>query len=91
MEQIDKIQYQTALAVAGAWQGSNRSQIYEEIGWESLSDRRMARRILQIYKIINVMTPSYLKEKLPQIKGHTYLVLILVTLSVKLDVDHQGT
>ena len=65
MEQIDKIQYQAALAVTGAWQGSNRSQIYAEVGWESLSDRRMARRILQIYKIINVMTPSYLKEKLP--------------------------
>ena len=65
MEQIEKIQYQAALAVTGAWQGSNRSQIYEEVGWESLSDRRMSRRILQIYKIINVMTPSYLKDKLP--------------------------
>ena len=61
MEQIEKIQYQAALAVTGAWQGSNRSQIYEEVGLESLSDRRMARRILQIYKIINVMTPSYPK------------------------------
>ena len=65
MEQIEKIQYQAALAVTGAWQGSNRSQIYEEVGWESLSDRRMSRRILQIYKIINVTTPSYLKGKLP--------------------------
>ena len=65
MEQIEKIQYQAALAVTGAWQGSNRSQIYEEVGWESLSDRRMSRRILQSYKIINVMTPSYLKDKLP--------------------------
>ena len=64
MAQIEKIQYQAALAVTGAWQGSNRSQINEEVGWESLSDRGMARRILQIYKIINVMTP-YLKGKLP--------------------------
>ena len=51
MEQIEKIQYQAALAVTGAWQGSNRSQIYEEVGWESLSDRRIrSRRILQIYE-----------------------------------------
>ena len=64
MEQIEKIQYQAALAVTGAWQGSNRSQIYE-VGWESLSDRRMSRWILQIYKIINARTPSYLKDKLP--------------------------
>ena len=47
------------------WQSSNRSRIYEEVGWESLSDRRMYRRILQIYKIINNMTPSYLTDKLP--------------------------
>ena len=80
MEQIEKIQYQAALAVTGAWQGSNRSQIYEEFGWESLSDRRMSRRILQIYKIINAMTPSYLKDKLPPNKRPTDLVLIFVTL-----------
>ena len=53
------------IAVTGAWQGSNRSQIYEEVGWKSLSDRRMSRRILQIYKIINVLTPSYLPNKRP--------------------------
>ena len=39
-------------------------QIYEEVGWESLLIDECL-RILQIYKIINVMTPSYLKDKLP--------------------------
>ena len=65
MEVVEKVQYQAALAVTGAWQGSNRSQLYEELGWESLSDRRMRRRVLQIYKITNNMTPSYLEDKLP--------------------------
>ena len=65
MEVVEKVQYQAALAVTGAWQGSNRSQLYEELGWESVSDRRMCRRVLQIYKITNNMTPSYLKDKLP--------------------------
>ena len=65
MEVVEKVQYQAALAVTGAWQGSNRSQLYEELGWESLSDRRMCRRVLQIYKITNNMTPSYLQDKLP--------------------------
>ena len=36
MEQIEQIQYQAALAVTGAWQGSNRSQFYEEVGWDIL-------------------------------------------------------
>ena len=65
MEKLERIQYQAALAVTGAWQGSNCSKLYEELGWETLSDRRMVRRILNIHKIINNKTPSYLKHKLP--------------------------
>ena len=30
MEKVERIQYQAALAVTGAWQGSNRSKLYEE-------------------------------------------------------------
>ena len=64
-EQIENIQYQAALSITGAWQGTNRSKLYEELGWESLSDRRWCRQLLQLYKIINNKTPIYLKEKLP--------------------------
>ena len=55
MESIEKVQYIGALAVTGAWQGSSRSKLYDELGWESLSDRRMFRRVLQLYKICNMM------------------------------------
>merc|ERR1711954_8202 len=65
MESIEKVQYMGALAATGAWQGSNRAKLYEEIGWETLSDRRMYRRLLQLYKITNNMTPDYLSNKLP--------------------------
>ena len=65
MEKIERVQYQAALAVTGAWQGSNCSKLNEELGWETLSDRRMGRWILQIHKIMNNRTPSYLKDKLP--------------------------
>ena len=65
MEKIEKIQYQAALAITGAWQGSSRSKMYDELGWETLSDRRKCRRVLQIHKIINNNTISYLKDKLP--------------------------
>ena len=47
------------------WHDSNCFKFNEELGWETLSDRRMCRRILQIHKIMNNMTPSYLKDKLP--------------------------
>ena len=65
MEKVERIQYQSALAISGAWDGSSRIKLYEELGWESLSDRRMGRRILQILKIFNNMIPSYLNDQLP--------------------------
>jgi hypothetical protein len=65
MEKFERVKYQAALAVTGTWQGSNCSKLNEELGWETLSDRRLCRRILQIHKIMNNKTPSYLKGKLP--------------------------
>ena len=64
MEKVERVQYQAAYAITGAWQGSSRSKIYEELGWETLSDHRKCRRVLQIHKIINKNTLSYLKDKL---------------------------
>ena len=65
MEKVERIQYQAALAITGAWQGSSRSNIYDELGWETLSDRRKCRRVLQIHEIIYNNTLPYLKGKLP--------------------------
>ena len=65
MEKIERIYYQADLAITGTWQGPNRTKLYEELGWESLSDRRMSRRILQIHKIIDSKTLEYLRVKLP--------------------------
>ena len=76
METVEKIQYQAALAVIGAWKGSSRSKLYEELGWESLSDRRWCRRILQIHKILNNKTPSYLQTKLPRRRRPLYRLSI---------------
>ena len=49
MENIEKVQYKAALAITGAWQGTNRVKLYDELGWESLSDRRSIRRLLQLH------------------------------------------
>ena len=57
MERVEKIQYQAALAVTGAWQGTNRVKLYEELGWETMDDRRMIRRILQVHKIVDGKLP----------------------------------
>ena len=82
MENIEKVQYIGALAVTGAWKGSSRSKLYDELGWESLSDRRMVRRVLQLYKISNMMTPQYLYDKLPPRK-RTFLYSNVIALSYR--------
>ena len=68
MERIEQVQYQAALAITGCWHGSNRNKIYDEVGWETLSDRRWSRRLVQLFKIRNDMTPQYLKNNLPPLQ-----------------------
>ena len=33
---LEQTQYSAALAVTGAWRGSNRQKLYKDLGWESL-------------------------------------------------------
>ena len=65
MEKVERIQYQAALAISGIWRGLSRSKLYDELGWETLSDGGRCRRILQIHRIFDHKTPSYLNDKLP--------------------------
>ena len=69
MSEIERVQYRAALAVTGAWKGSNRTKLYEELGWESLTDRRKTQRLVLLYKIVNNLTPSFLRDKLPPLKN----------------------
>ena len=48
MEKVERTQYQAALAITGTWQGTNRSKLCEELGWETLSDRRWCMRQQQV-------------------------------------------
>ena len=62
MGKVERTQHQAALAITGTWQGSSRTKLYEELGWESLSDRRWSRRILQIHKI-RITLPLFTTKK----------------------------
>ena len=63
MEEVERIQYKGALAVTGAWQGSSRSKLYDELGWEPLSYRRLSNRLLLMFKIVTKLTASYLRDR----------------------------
>ena len=66
MNLIEQVQYKAALLVSGCWQGTSREKLYQELEWESLSDRRWCRRMTMFYKISNGMTPSYLLNHIPE-------------------------
>ena len=72
MNTLERIQYHAALAITGTWKGTSLNKIYDELGWESLSDRRWSRRLFQFYKIQNNLTPAYLKEPVPPIRTHLF-------------------
>ena len=63
MNTLEGIQYHAALAITGAWKGSYLNKIYEELGWESLTDRRYWRRLVHFYKIQNNISPHYMKDQ----------------------------
>ena len=72
MNLVEKVQYKAALVVSGCWQGTSQVNIYNELGWESLSDRRWYRRLCLFYKICNHDTPQYLHNHLPPSREVTY-------------------
>ena len=69
MEEVERIQYKAALAVTGAWQGSNRSKLFDERGWDPLTYRRISHSRIMLFKIVNRLIPYYLGEKLPPAKN----------------------
>ena len=72
MDLIERVQYQAALTITGSWKGTSINKIYEELGWESLSDRRWFHRLVQFFKIPNGFTPAYLKTPVPSPRNHLY-------------------
>ena len=52
MDFVERVQYKAALIVSGCWQGTSREKLYEELGWESLSDRRWLHRLTIFYKML---------------------------------------
>ena len=65
MESIERVQYHAARIITGTWKGTSTNKLYEELGWESLSDRRWSRRLISFFKIHKGITPVYLSDNLP--------------------------
>ena len=40
-KKLESTQYSAALPVSGAWRGTSRQKLYDELGWESLYHRKV--------------------------------------------------
>ena len=65
-KRLESTQYSAALAVSGAWRGTNTDKIYEELGWEILYYRSWYRRLCHFYKLQSDQRPLYLYNEIPQ-------------------------
>ena len=61
---VEMIQYWAALVITRAIKGTSCDHLYQEIGLESLADRRWSRKIFFFHKIVNGLLPSYLQSYL---------------------------
>ena len=66
MEKLESVQYSAARAVTGTWRRTSREKLYTDLAWESLSSWRWSRRLTLFYKITNNLTPTFMKDPIPQ-------------------------
>ena len=64
-QMIEKVQYNAALSITGAIRGTSREKLYQELGFESLQQRRWYRKLCFLYKIIKNQSPNYLFRIIP--------------------------
>ena len=64
-EKIESLQYNAALAITDAIKGSSKEKLYQELGFESLKDRRWMRKLCCVYKIMSSKSPCYVYDILP--------------------------
>ena len=70
-EKIESLQYNAALAITGAIKGSSKEKLYQELGFESLKDRRWMRKLCYLYKVnstLLLIRPSYPYNMLPPLQ-----------------------
>ena len=63
---IEAVQYNASLAITGCVRGTSREKLYSELGLTSLYDRRRFHRLSLLYKILNHLTPEYLRLLIPE-------------------------
>ena len=63
--ELEKIQLEAGRIVTGTTKLINIQKLYDELGWDKLSDRRRLHKLQLFYKMDNHLAPDYLCNLLP--------------------------
>lgn len=66
---LERLQNEAARMVTGLTRSTKLDDLYAEVGWTSLSERRKVHKLSTFYKIVNGLVPSYLTDILPPSVG----------------------
>ena len=70
-DELDKLQNEAARIVTGCTKLVAIADLYEETGWETLSERRRKHKLILFYKMINGLSPNYLNALVPPTVGNS--------------------
>lgn len=62
---LELVQRRAAILCTGAFKRSPTHLLLSDVGWDSLSNRRKNAKVILMYKIVNGLTPPYLRELIP--------------------------
>ena len=61
-DKLDNLQRKASLLCTGAFRITSNEILLKELGWPKLTNRRTSHRLVLFYKILNDLTPQYLKH-----------------------------
>ena len=59
---MESVQIEAGRIITGLSCNSSRQNLYHELGWKTLENRRNKHKLILFYKILNGLTPAYLNE-----------------------------
>ena len=71
-QKLEFLQYNACLAICWVIRGSSREKLYQELGFESLQQRRSYRKLCSFYKVFKNEIPCYLFNIIP-IRNSSYI------------------
>ena len=79
------MQYNAVLAITGAIRVSSKKKSYQELGLESLQQRRSYRKLCYFFKLIKSKYPKYLFNNIPLLEVHKEQETLTIFLNLMLN------